>query len=366
MRSGPVADRRWRRWGAVWLLLAVLGAGATAYELLVRFPDAPGPGDGGRREVVIPPGVGPERLSEIMVDSGLIDSPGRFRLWLRLVRGLPQVKAGSFVLADDMSPTEILDALAGRATDRGVRVTLPEGFTLNEIGQALEHAGLISWESFLAAARSRPLLAELGIPGPSAEGYLFPDTYFFDRTTTGEQVVRRMHETFRARLAPLNPPSAKLLEEVVVLASVVQAEARVVEEMPRIAGVYRNRLQRPEFPSRLLQADPTVAYGCEPGVVPRAPSCDGFTGTLGRRQLDDEANPYNTYRHPGLPPGPICAPGVAALRAALRPAATPHFYFVAGQDGRHVFSTTLAEHQRAVSRYRAMREQGGEDPERGE
>jgi len=355
------AESRWRRWAVAWLFLIVLGAGGTALELLVRFPAEAGPGNGDHREVVIPPGVGPNRLSEILVAGGLIDSPGRFRLWLRLVGGLPQVKAGSFVLADDMSPEEILDALAGRTADRGVRVTIPEGYTLNQMGEALEGVGLLSWESFLAAATSERLLAELGIPRRTAEGYLFPDTYFFDRAATGEQVVRRLHRTFRERVAALDPPAGDALHGAVVLASIVQAEARIVDEMPEIAGVYRNRLERPGFPSRLLQADPTVAYGCEPGVVPRAPSCEGFTGTLTRRQLDDRANPFNTYRHPGLPPGPICAPGSDALAAAFRPARTPHFYFVAGTDGRHVFSTTLEEHQRAVARYRARQRAAAAD-----
>jgi UPF0755 protein len=129
--------------------------------------------------------------------------------------------------------------------------------------------------------------------------------------------------------------------------------------MPTIAGVYRNRLTKPEFPSRLLQADPTVSYGCLPFVTPRARSCAGFAGVLTRRQLDDRENPYNTYRHPGLPPGPICSPGWAALKAALSPPAVPFFYFVAARDRGHVFSVNLEDHQRAV---RSSRSTAGSDP----
>jgi UPF0755 protein len=123
--------------------------------------------------------------------------------------------------------------------------------------------------------------------------------------------------------------------------------------MPAVAGVFANRLARSDFPSRLLQADPTVAYGCEALQGPVSAACARFAGRLTRAQLDDADNPYNTYRHPGLPPGPICNPGLDALRAALRPAAVPYLYFVASARGRHVFSSTLEEHERAVARYRA-------------
>ena len=119
--------------------------------------------------------------------------------------------------------------------------------------------------------------------------------------------------------------------------------------------MYHNRLNDPSFPSRLLQADPTVAYGCEPGVVPRAPSCSGFIGKLTRKHLEDPKNPYNTYRHAGLPPGPICAPGINALKAALHPKDVPYLYFVARKDGRHRFSKTLLEHNEAVKLYREGR-----------
>ena len=128
----------------------------------------------------------------------------------------------------------------------------------------------------------------------------------------------------------------------------------ILQEMPIIAGVYLNRPRNPSRPARLLQADPTVSYGCEPFVRPRAPSCVTYKGTLGRRQLDDVANPYNTYKHPGLPPGPIAAPGIDALRAAHRPASVPYLYFVAAAsgDGTHVFSKTYPEHQKAVDALR--------------
>ncbi len=346
---------RWKIWSAAWAVLLVLGALGTAYDLLYRYPDAPGPGIGRTVKVEIPPGVGPDKLSRILDEEGIISSPGRFRLWLRLTDRLPGVKAGLFALADNMTPAKVLSVISGRPENRGVRVTIPEGFTLGGIAKALEDAGIAQKESFFVAAGEEKTLARLGIPGPSAEGFLFPDTYFFDRETPAEDIVRAMHKNFSERWRSLDPPAGTDLLEVVTSASIVQAEATVLDEMPIIAGVYRNRLTDPSFPSRLLQADPTVAYGCEPGVLPRAPSCAGFIGKLARTHLEDPKNPYNTYRHAGLPPGPICVPGINALKAALHPKDVPYLYFVAGKDGRHRFSKTLLEHNEAVRLFRKGR-----------
>jgi UPF0755 protein len=336
----------------VLVVCGVAGAIAAVVDVLVVYPRSTGPGMGAVVEVEIPVGVGPSRLSQILEEGGAIDDRGMFELWLRLGGGLPGVRAGVFKLKDDMTPAEVLETISGRGVARGTRVTIPEGFTLNQIAEALEDAGIVALENFWVAAGSERLLVQLGIPGKSAEGYLFPDTYCFEPGTSAESIVRRMHINFRNKVGFALAAKGDSFPDVVILASIVQAEARVSDEMGVIAGVYTNRLASPEFPSRLLQADPTVAYGCEPGITPRAPSCDGFVDTLTRRQLDDPQNPYNTYRHPGLPPGPICAPGLDALQAALRPKQVPFFYFVARKDGRHEFSVTLEEHQAAVARHR--------------
>ncbi|MBW2263999.1 MAG: endolytic transglycosylase MltG, partial [Deltaproteobacteria bacterium] len=137
----------------------------------------------------------------------------------------------------------------------------------------------------------------------------------------------------------------------VILASIVEKEAVRTEEMPLIAGVFLNRLLDAKFKSHLLQADPTVSYGCV-ASVPLPTSCTGFTGKLGRSHLGDATNPYNTYQHPGLPPGPISNPGIAALEAVLDPADTKYMYFVARGNGTHQFSTTLEQHKAAVKKYR--------------
>jgi UPF0755 protein len=335
----------------VLLICLIAGACAALLDVLVIYPESSGPGEGSIVAVEVPSGVGPAELAGLLAERGVLADRGKFRLWLRVTGKLAGVRAGVFELRDDMTPAEVIDAISGRGAGRGVRVTVPEGFTLNQIAETLEDSGIVALENFWVATGSARLLKELGIPGDSAEGYLFPDTYFFDREAGAEEIVRRMHRNFSDKLATLDPPGGKELHRAVILASIVQAEARHADEMGKIAGVFTNRLESPEFPSRLLQADPTVAYGCEPGVTPRAGSCDGFAGTLTRRQLDDPANPYNTYKHPGLPPGPICAPGLDALRAALAPEEVPFFYFVARDDGRHQFSTSLDEHSAAVMRF---------------
>jgi len=335
-------------WGAV----VLIALGAAAAELLWRFPSAPGPGSGDPVIVEIPRGAGPKQLAGLLADAGAVGSPDRFALWLRVTKRLPLVKTGRFTLRGDMTPHEILEIIASSDEGRGIRVTVPEGFDLGRIAGALAAARIGTAQGFLAAARDPALLGELGIPGSSAEGFLFPDTYFFDAEDGAATAVRKMHARFEEKLAALGPPADKELEAAVTLASIVQAETGVAEEMPIVAGVYRGRLARPDFPSRLLQADPTVAYGCAAFLSPKAPSCAGFKGALARRQLDDPENPYNTYKHPGLPPGPICAPGADALAAALHPADVPYLYFVAGPNGGHRFSATLAEHQKAVELYR--------------
>ncbi|MDJ0765271.1 MAG: endolytic transglycosylase MltG [Myxococcota bacterium] len=329
------------------------------HHLLVAFPHTPGPGVGQMREVVVPAGVGPAQLSAILAEAGVIASGTRFAWWLRATGGLVRIKAGRFLVSDRAAPVDIVGILSGPGTDLGIRVTIPEGVTLRRIGDILEQRGIVQKQKFLARATHASLLADLGIPGPTAEGYLFPDTYYFNPQDSADAVINTMHATLKARLTDAGsvpPPSD--LKKILTLASIVQAEAQVADEMPIIAGVYANRLSDPAFPSRLLQADPTVAYGCDPIVLPQAPSCENFRGRLTRSHLDDPGNAYNTYKHPGLPPGPICAPGLSAIKAAIAPANVPYFYFVVQSKGRHTFSRTLKEHQRAVERYYRSR-QGG-------
>ncbi|MCP4601292.1 MAG: endolytic transglycosylase MltG [Proteobacteria bacterium] len=337
---------------AIWTGILLFGAAIVGVYIFVIFPHSPGPGDGSVREIEIKSGIGPKRLAEVLSNAETITNPVFFAFWVRAIGGLTRVKAGKFRILDNTTPFKILNVLSGRGIHQGVRVTIPEGYTLSRIGAALQRANVVTSKAFIAAATDRSVIEDLGMPGPTAEGYLFPDTYFFDESQSVNRIIETMYENFNERLTSIEMPGKVELRRVVTIASIVQAEAQVTEEMPVIAGVFSNRLTKPEFPSRLLQADPTVSYGCEPFVKPRAKSCKAFKGTLMRSQLDDSSNPYNTYRHRGLPPGPICAPGIEALKAAAKPADVSYFYFVVKTSGRHAFSTTLKEHQRAVDQYR--------------
>ena len=243
------------------------------------------------------------------------------------------------------------------------RVTIPEGWNRFQVASRLENQGVVtSADAFLKATEDPALLGSLGIPGESAEGYLFPDTYDFYRVSEPDAVVEKLVANFVIKfrnisrrhsegLRALGPLGDEPEHAAVILASIVEKEAVKAEEMPLIAGVFINRLLDEKFPSHLLQADPTVSYGCVAGM-PLPTSCTGFKGKLGRVHLDDATNPYNTYQHAGLPPGPISNPGTAALEAVLAPAETRYMYFVSRGNGTHEFSKTLEQHKAAVEKYR--------------
>jgi len=217
------------------------------------------------------------------------------------------------------------------------RVLVREGDALPQIADALAREGLAAAAMRKASVR-RSLLRKLGIPGPSAEGFLFPDTYLIPKSFTGEQIVAMMARRFADRVPPglLARAKARGFDplRLVTLASIVEKEARDPAERPVIAGVFRNRLKR----GMALQADPTVLYGL-----------NRWDARLTLKDLQAD-HPYNTYLRHGLPLGPICSPGLACLEAAASPAEVPYLYFVTRKDGtgRHQFSKTLAEHNRAV------------------
>ena len=282
---------------------------------------------------------------------GLIRNALVFRLLARN-RGLDAgIEAGEHRLRRNMRTSEVLAALQS-ASARQDRMTVLEGWRAIEIADEAEFRGIATREEFLALAgsgnwpydflRDRP-------PASSLEGYLFPDTYELTPGITARDLIGKMLDNFNLRVLPewdKRPRDLELtLHEAITLASIVEREAQVPEERPLIAGVYLNRLRR----GMLLQADPTVQYAL---VDVPAPTFGGYwKKELSAADLSVDS-PYNTYRTPGLPPGPICNPGLASIQAALRPAATEYLYFVAKGDGSHVFAETLAEHDENVRLYR--------------
>jgi UPF0755 protein len=222
-------------------------------------------------------------------------------------------------------------------------VVVPEGFTAAQIAERLESAGLADAGSFSALCDDPAFARELAVPAASLEGYLYPETYRFPRSLEPREIARAMVAEFFDAWRPLAPEAERRgmsLHEVVTLASIVEKETGAPEERPLIASVFANRLKR----GMRLESDPTTIYG-----IP------DFDGNLRRRDLENEENPYNTYRIAGLPPGPIANPGIASLRAVVEPAQTQYLYFVSRNDGTHIFSRSYSEHVNAVNRHQRRR-----------
>ncbi|MBN2645853.1 MAG: endolytic transglycosylase MltG [Desulfuromonadaceae bacterium] len=265
-----------------------------------------------------------------------------FRLLARLRGDSRLLQAGSYQFDPPLTPLQVLDKLV-RGEVELVRCTLPEGLTAVETVERLVEAGLGRRERFLACLSDPDFLHQLKVSAATLEGYLFPETYAFAAGTPEaavlETLVRQLFAKLDESLRQALAQRKLTLHQALTLASIVQKEAGCVEEMPRIAAVFHNRLAR-HMP---LQADPTVIYGLK-----------DFDGNLTRAHLRMDT-PYNTYLHAGLPPGPIANPGLAALRAVLFPADESFLYFVAMGNGRHHFSRTLQEHNRAVRTYQLHR-----------
>ncbi len=351
-------------------LAALLGAGGLGWLVLI-YPRQPGPGEGEVLEMQLLPGTDPETLAARLFEAGALSRPDLFALYLRALGADQKLRSGAVLLRDDMSPRALLGRVAEGFGPVEVRITLVEGATRFDMARELERWGLCGSRAFLRQTENRELLRRYDLDVAGAEGYLFPDTYRLHDGLGARELVRRLLANFRRRTDALlgkNPGALSRLKqqlgwslhEVVNLASIVEKEAALASERPVIAGVFFNRLLKPDFKPRRLQTDPTVAYGCLVSAG-RAPSCSAFNGRrVTRSMTQDTANLYNTYRHEGLPPGPICNPGLASIRAVLAPAEHDYLYFVAVGNGRHRFSATLQEHDRAVETYRSN-EQGSQE-----
>ncbi len=298
---------------------------------------APAGTGAGRASVRISPGSDLRQIARTLADAGVIASPQAFIMAARIGGFDRRLHPGDYRLDPGMSiPSLLRTLLDGRG--RTAAVTIPEGWRAEQIAERLAASGVCTREAFLQAVRDPTLLSELSIPGPSAEGFLFPETYALPLPAPPTEVVRAMHRQFTKVWGELTSgvPNAPLSPlAIVTLASIVERETSVPGERPLVAAVFLNRL-RIGMP---LQADPTVIYGI-----------DDFDGNIRRRDLQ-AANPYNTYVIRGLPPGPIANPGRESLAAVLAPAPVDFLYFVARNDGTHQFSRSLAEHTRAVQRY---------------
>lgn len=274
-------------------------------------------------------------VGDSLRNRGVILSSPLFAVLSRFVHPSEILKPGRYTIPARSSEFLALRHLFN-ARDRDAFVTIPEGFTDAQIAGRLAREQVCDSAAFLAAGSDRALLDSLGIPGPTAEGYLFPDSYFLTLGSSPAEVIALMHRRFREVVSYLTPDPESLTSAKVILASLVEGEAEQDSERPIIASVFLNRLKR----GMRLQSCATVEY-----VLPERKAVLSDADTRFE-------SPYNTYLHAGLPPGPICNPGKPSLVAALNPAHTNYLFFVMRGGGCHYFSTNFAEHMAAQERYR--------------
>ncbi len=343
------------------LILATVGL--LAGREVLQYPERKHPGTGQQIAVEIKRGMNLPEIAATLSTAHLVERPSWFRLYT-MNRGLAnKVKPGKYLLRDDLSPRELLDTLVKGVPEVQAQVTIPEGKNLVEVCALIGVAGVADPAELEKLARDPAWLKEQGIAGETADGYLFPDTYDFKVPSTPkavlERLVRRHREVYDELSRKHAKPLAKLKKdlgwgdrEVVTMASIVERETGTAEERPRVASVFYNRLLSAAFKTHKLETDPTIRYGCTIPVQKSA-ACREWdpAGRLFRKQLDDSDNPYNTYQHPGLPPGPISNPGRASMEAAMEPERTEYLYFVAKDERSHVFSKTYEEHSRWVEKY---------------
>ena len=315
----------------VLLLLLLLAAGLWGFFFLAPY------GPSAETFVDIPAGTSAPGMAARLKQAGVIRSRLDFLLLRRLQGG--RLLAGEYRF-DHAAPLTEVYARIARGDVYTIPLTIPEGFNIYDIAAAVQAAGLGDAQTFLASERrDTALIHDLSPHAPSLEGFLFPDTYRFSRHTTQDGMLAAMVRRFRQEAAALHLAASPDLTRTVTLASLIEKEVRVDSERPLVAGVFSNRLAR----GMPLQTDPSVIYA--------ALLDNRWRGTIFQSDLANPS-PYNTYRNPGLPPGPIASPGVAALAAALHPAQTDFLYFVADARGHSVFSKDLKQHTAAVQAYR--------------
>jgi len=339
----PAAGRPRR--GRRTVALAFLAAALLSAFLLF---DTPPNGSWRGKLVLVPKGSPLPEVIGILREGGVLSHPLAFRALVLLTFSGRRLHYGEYAFTTPPSAFE-----AWRRLVRGdvikYEVTVLPGANLYDVAELLEKKKLTTAEAFLATAASPAVLRRLEIPGESAEGYLFPDSYIFVKPVTPEEILEFMVRQFRRNVLPDTEKRAKeaglSLHQAVTIASIIEKETGVEEEKPIVSAVIRRRLDL----GMPLQMDPTVIYGVK-----------RFDGTVTRKDLRT-AGPYNTYLNRGLPPGPISNPGLAALDAALTPSKAEYLYFVSNNDGSHTFSRTFPEHNRAVERFRRAREAEDED-----
>lgn len=328
---------------AILLILIFLFIGAAGVYLnIVGYAQKPPNTAPVEQAVIVQSGQGFKALSNLLYQKGMILHPVKFRLFARIKGHDKRIKAGEYMLSSAMTPKKILETMVDGKVYLH-RLTIPEGYNLRQVAQAVGNAGLASEADFLKATTDPDLLNANGIDARSFEGYLFPETYYFPRGVTSENIITTMVKRFWSVFNPEWKEQTKTLgmtiHEVITLASIIEKETAVAAERPIISSVFHNRLKR----NMRLESDPTVIYGM-----------GDYNGNITRKDLESPTR-YNTYTMKGLPPGPISNTGAKAIEAALYPADTKFLYFVSRNDRTHHFSTNFRDHNRAVRKYQLGR-----------
>lgn len=323
------------------VVLAILGFAAwLGWALFVPLAPA--------REtfVLLPPGLHTRQIGQRLEASGIIRS-GRAFLLLPYWWRWRTLKAGEYRFDAPENAVQVFGKLA-KGEIYAHTVVIPEGFSIFDVAQAMQQAGLATASDFLAAARAEAGLARGFDPqATSLEGYLFPDTYQFTRTQSMHDMLQVMVRRFERESQQIG--LSENVRAVVTMASIVEKETAIASERPLVAGVYYNRLQR-HMP---LAADPTVVYA--------ALLNERYRGVIHQSDLQSDSA-YNTYKHPGLPPGPIANPGIASLKAAMNPSRSNYLFFVADGQGGHRFSSNFEDHARNVADWRRWQRQSAHVP----
>ena len=331
------------------LVLTLIGllvvGGCLAAGTLYRRTTQPFKGYAGAEQFVdIERGSGSRAIGQQLVDAGVVRDPITFRAALWRTGLARQLEAGEYRFASPMTPLAVVEKLARGETYVRL-VTFPESLTIPEMAAIFEEQGWGSAAAFVDAAHDASAVGQMDPDARDLEGYLFPETYALPRRTTAVRLVhlmvKRFEEIFTDDLRREAMIRGLTIRQAVTLASLIEKETARPEERPIVAAVYLNRLKL----GMVLQCDPTVIYALR--------QTGRYRGNLTRADLTFDS-PYNTYRYPGLPPGPIAAPGLASLQAAVRPGQVDYLYFVSRNDGSHVFARTLAEHNENVRRFQVL------------
>ncbi|MCX8085064.1 MAG: endolytic transglycosylase MltG [Calditerrivibrio sp.] len=274
-----------------------------------------------------------------------VSPPFLFDLYLKKVKRFPEKMKFGYYEADNITLNEFLKNIEDGKESR-FKITIPEGFTINDIAQKLKETSDIDSEAFLRLSKDKKFITRLtGYPYPSLEGFIYPDTYFITSDVTAEIFIEQAYKNFLQKLPENFEENLKRFSltfyEGLILASIVQKETYLESEYPIVSSVFINRLKL----GMPLQSDPTIIYGL--GTK--------FDGNLRKTDLRDENNIYNTYTHKGLPPTPICNPSIGALKGVAYPANTNYLYFVSKNDGSHIFAKDYNEHLNNIKKYQLSR-----------